>query len=52
MVSPKRCFICSINPVNPPSDWSCRGGVNTTGATPSGLAPGSEVKLSGDGVLP
>ena len=31
---------------------AARGGVSTTGATPSGLAPGSDVKFSGDGVLP
>jgi hypothetical protein len=36
----------------PPSDCSCFGGVKTVPGMPSDLAPGSEVKLSGEGVLP
>jgi len=52
VLSPNFFFICSKSPVSPPSECNWRGGVSTTGATPSGLAPGSDVKLSGDDVLP
>ena len=52
MVSPKRWRICSISPLSPPSDCSCFGGVSTLPGMPSDLAPGSDVKLSGEVVLP
>ncbi len=52
MVSPNRLRICSSNPVSPPTECSCVGGVRTTAATPSGFAPGSVVKSSGERVLP
>ncbi|CKP87938.1 Uncharacterised protein [Mycobacterium tuberculosis] len=38
--------------MSPPRECSCLGGVSTTGAIPSGFAPGSEVKSSGERVLP
>ncbi len=52
MVSPNLWRICSNSPFSPPSDCSCFGGVSTVAGMPSDLAPGSEVKLSGEVVLP
>ena len=52
MVLPNFCRICSNSPVKPPNDNSWRVGVRTVAGIPSSLAPGSEVKFSGDGVLP
>ena len=52
MVSPNFCCICSTRPVRPPRECSCLGGVSTFAGMPSDLAPGSEVKLSGEVVLP